>query len=60
MSMPPSLDAEGDFCVARSVTSDEYSLNVGAVLDVQAADLLAFRADWCRDELHAQDVAGDA
>ena len=30
--------------------------DVGAVFDVQAADLLAFRAGLVRDQLHAQDL----
>ncbi|MDT4839293.1 hypothetical protein FQZ97_730790 [compost metagenome] len=35
-----------------------FLLDVGAVFDVQAADLLAFRAGLMRDQLHAQDFRG--
>ncbi|MNI27536.1 hypothetical protein D3C73_812740 [compost metagenome] len=51
---------EGD--LLRGAVSDQrhvvFLLNVGAVFDVQATNLLAFRAGLVRDQLHAQDFRG--
>ena len=60
--MPPSLEPIiATFCVARSVSDGDVVLllDVGAVLDQQAAHLLALRAGLVGLELHAEDLAGE-